>query len=234
MDIIQSYKYLKIQDLPSEDRPREKLKEKGASILSNAELLAILLGSGVQNMTSIDLAKQLLKTQEHSLRSLSKCSLKELTKHRGIGYAKAAIITSALELSKRISKEALVEKPSIKSTAMAYRVLKPHFLGKMVEEFWIVLLNRHHKLIKSHQVSKGGLAHSSVDPRVVFKLALESHAHGIILAHNHPSGHLNPSSEDISLTELLLQGGDYLGVKVIDHLIVSDDHYFSFRDHALI
>jgi DNA repair protein RadC len=227
------YKYLKIHDLAVEDRPREKLISQGAATLSNAELLAILLGSGVQNMTSIDLAKHLLKAQDHRLSNLAKRSVQELIQYRGIGHAKAAIIASAMELSKRMEEKHAV-RPRIQDSRSAYELIKPHLVGKLTEECWIMLVNRQSKLIKNYQISKGGLAKTTIDPKVIFKIALEYYAHGIILAHNHPSGNPNPSSADIDLTTTILQGGKYLDIKVLDHLIVTDENYFSFCDNSLI
>ena len=229
-----SYKYLKIQDLAKEDRPREKLITKGASVLSNAELIAILLGSGTQNITSIDLAKQLLKSEDHCLGRLCKRSVQELTKYHGIGYAKAATIASAIELSKRIKEDITLSKPIMKSSEAAYHLVKSHFVNKVAEEAWVMLFNRRNQLIKNHQVSKGGLATTTMDPKVVFKAALDHHAHAIIITHNHPSGDLRPSELDMEVTTNLLHGAKYLGITLHDHLIITESAYFSFRDNALL
>lgn len=227
------YKYLKIRDLAEGDRPREKLISQGPASLSNAELLAILLGSGVQNMTSIDLAKHVLKTQDDRLSNLGKRSVQELTQYRGIGHAKAAIIASAIELSKRMG-EKHIAKPPIQGSRAAYELIKPHLESKLTEECWVMLLNRQCKLLKNHQISRGGLAKTTIDPKVVFKVALEYHAHAIIIAHNHPSGNLKPSAADIDVTTTILQGGKYLDIKVLDHLIVTEEGYFSFCDNSLM
>lgn len=228
------YKYLKIRELAVEDRPREKLISQGAGMASNAELLAILIGSGTQNMTSIDLAKHLLKGEDGHLITLSKRSVQELTKYRGIGLAKAATIVSAMELGRRLQEGQKQDKPKIKDPLSAYKLIKPYLSGKLTEECWVMLLSRNSKLIKNYQISRGGLAKTVIDPKVVFKAALEYHAHAIILAHNHPSGNLNPSAADIELTQNLLKGGKYLDIKILDHLIVTEESYFSFSDNNLI
>ena len=227
------YKYLKIRDLAEGDRPREKLISKGPATLSDAELLAILLGSGIQNMTSIDLAKHVLKAQDDRLSNLGKRSVQELTQYRGIGHAKAAIIASAIELGRRMGQKKTL-KPPIQSARTAYELIKPHLEGKITEECWVMLLNRQRRLIKNYQVSKGGLAKTTIDPKVIFKVALEYHAHAMIIAHNHPSGNLNPSAADIDVTTALLEGGKYLDIRVLDHLIVTEEGYFSFCDHSLM
>lgn len=231
---IQNYKYLKIHDLAQEDRPREKLILQGAHTLSNAELIAILLGSGMQNITSIDLAKHLLKAENHRLSNIAKRTIQELTQHRGIGPAKATTIVSAMELSKRLAKSKIEEKQKIKNARTAYEAIKPHLAHKLVEEAWIMLLNRHSKLIRNYQVSKGGLAKTTIDPKVIFKVALEYHAHALIIAHNHPSGNPEPSAADIDLTTYLLHGAKYLDIKIIDHLILTEDDFFSFADNGLL
>lgn len=234
MDMLESYKYQKIHDLAAEDRPREKLVAQGAALLSNAELLAILLGSGVQNMTSIDLAKYVLKGQDQSLHKLGKLSIQELVRYRGIGYAKAAIIASAIELSRRLQVPSKAEKKPIKSSRAAYELIRHHFINKLTEECWVMLLNHDSRLLKNHQISKGGLTRTTVDPRVVFKVALDHHATRIVLVHNHPSGNLNPSRADVEVTDRLLKGSKYLGIELFDHLIVTQNTYYSFRADGLI
>lgn len=228
------YKYLKIRELAVEDRPREKLISQGPSMVTTAELLGILIGSGIQNMTSVDLARHLLKGQEGRLKTLAKCSVQELVKYRGIGLAKATIIVSAMELGRRLQEKKKECKPKISDPLSAYHLVRPCFSGKITEECWVMLIDRRSKLIKNHQVSKGGLAKTAIDPKVVFKAALEYHAHGIIMAHNHPSGNPNPSSSDLEITQNLLKAGKYLDIKILDHLILTDDSYFSFLDNHLL
>ncbi|MEM7361684.1 MAG: DNA repair protein RadC [Bacteroidota bacterium] len=231
---VESYKYLTINELAIEDRPREKLITQGAHALSNAELLAILLGSGLQNVTSIDLAKHLLKAEDHCLNNIAKRSIQELTRHRGIGPAKATTIASAMELGKRLAHAQPKRKPKIKSAKAAYEIIRPYLADKVIEEAWIMLLNRQSRLIKSHQVSKGGLAKTTIDPRVIFKTALEYHAHALIMVHNHPSGDLRPSGADIDMTTFLVKGAHYLDIKIIDHLILTTESYFSFAENGLL
>ena len=228
------YRYLKVRDLAERDRPREKLFSLGSDALSNAELLAILIGSGIQQMTSIDLAKFLLNAQNNSLSNLSKLSVQELKNYRGIGEAKAASIKSALEISKRLSSDKEELSPKIQSSRAAYELIKPCLLGKVTEEFWVMLINRGNRLIKNYQVSKGGLAKTSADPKVIFKSALEYYAHSLILVHNHPSGNPKPSKADILLTQELLQGAKLLGIQILDHIIFTDTEYVSFADESLI
>lgn len=231
---VNHYKYLKIRELATQDRPREKLITQGAAYLSNAELLAILIGSGIQNMTSIDLAKHLLKTHNNSLIALSKRTIEELTKYKGIGKAKATIIISAIELSKRMEQTSPTLQPKIEDPLTAYQLIKPYLAHKLTEECWITLLNRNSKLIKNHQISIGGLTKTTIDPKIIFKVALEYQAHGIVLSHNHPSGNPNPSQADLELTQNLLKGAKYLGIKILDHLILTENSYFSFANHNLI
>ena len=233
-DHYTSKKYLKIRDLAAEDRPREKLLLQGAHSLSNAELLAILIGSGTQHLTSVDLAKQLLHTQQNSLTTLAKRSTQELKTYRGIGPAKAAIIASAMELTKRIKKTRTPATPKITTSRSAYQLLRPKLADKLTEECWIILLTRNRNLIQLKQISKGGITRTTVDPKVIFKAALEYHAPALILAHNHPSGNPNPSSADIILTDNLTKAGQHLEITLLDHLILTENAYFSFLDKGLI
>lgn len=228
------YTYLKIRDLAFEDRPRERLIAQGSASLSNAELLAILLGSGTHRMTSIDLAKQLLKAQNHCLDTLAKQSVQELIRYRGIGYAKASTIVGAMALSRRIRSYKASVKPIIRDSRTAYDLLKVHLAHKRIEEAWMILLNRQNKLIRIEQISQGGLAKTTIDPKVVFKIALDYHAHAIILAHNHPSGGKQPSKTDIDLTTNLVRGSRYLHITLFDHLIITSEGYFSFKDDGII
>jgi len=224
---------LKIQELAEVDRPREKLLQKGPSALSEAELLAILLRSGTKDLSAIGLAQAILKYHDNSLNELSKSSPQDLQRFKGIGVAKAVAIASALELGRRKNYE-VVEKPKIHCSKDLYTLMKVELMGKLVEEFWVVLLTRSHFVIRKILVSKGGTAQLAVDPKVVFKQALEYHAASIVLVHNHPSNNPQPSEVDILLTERLVKGGKILDLPILDHLIFTDRTYFSFTDEHLV
>jgi DNA repair protein RadC len=225
--------YLPITSWALEDRPREKLLEKGKEALSDAELIAILLGTGTRAMSAVDLAKAILQKADNDLNSLAKLSLKDLQKIKGIGQAKAITIASALELGRRRKDIEIKKKIDIiNGSQIVYELMKPHLLDAQVEEFWIILLNRANNVIKKQKISQGGVSGTVADPKVIFKYALEETASGIILIHNHPSGNLKPSQEDISLTQKLKEGAKLLDMVVLDHLIFANTGYFSFVDNG--
>lgn len=228
-----AYTYLKIQDWNKEDRPREKLITMGRHTLSNVELLAILIRSGTQHVSAVDLAQHILKAHDYNLNELAKRSVEELLKFKGIGQAKAVTIVSAMELATRRSNKADTIK-KINASKYAYTLMKPKLLGKLTEEFWIILLNRNNHVIKTCQISKGGLSKTIVDPKMVFKSALEHSASGIILVHNHPSGNPKPSQQDIGLTKNLENGSHILDIKILDHIIFTENSYFSFADEGIL
>ena len=224
---------LKIRDWAKQDRPREKLMQKGVNSLTDTELIAILLGSGTKNLSVVNLAQSLLKHHNHDLRELSKCSVKELQKFKGIGEAKAITIVSAMELSRRRKKDTL-SKPRINKSEDVYQLMQAELTDKLIEEFWIILLTRANYVIKKHLVSSGGPARLGVDPKIIFKIALEYSAANIILVHNHPSNNPRPSKRDIELTERLIEVGKKLDLPVLDHVIFTEDRYFSFVDEHLL
>lgn len=226
--------YMSITQWAEEDRPREKLEMKGKAALSDAELIAILLGSGTRSESAVDVAKQLLRRVDHDLNALAKLSLRDLQKTRGIGQAKAVTIISALELGRRRRETEPVRRPQITCSRDAYEVMRPHLLDLPVEQFWVVLLDRANHVVRSLRVSEGGVSGTVADPKVIFKAALEHMASGVILVHNHPSGNLQPSEADRHLTRKLRDGGLVLDVQVLDHLIVSDHRYLSFADEGLL
>eukprot|EP01132_Coremiostelium_polycephalum_P000155 gene155-208_t len=233
-DLPPEVSYLKIQELAKEDRPREKLIYKGPRVLSEAELLGILLGSGTKNLSAIGLAQSILKHHNYDLNELAKRSVKELQKFKGIGEAKAVAIVSAMELSRRRTSNTPQQQPRIISSFDAYELMKADLLDKVVEEFWIITLTRANYVIKKHLISSGGTAQLAVDPKVVFKTAIDHYAAGIVLVHNHPSQHPKPSRLDIQLTERLVTGGRILDVPIIDHIIFAGSSYFSFADEHLV
>lgn len=225
---------MNIKSWSPEDRPREKLLLKGTTALSDAELIAILLGSGTAKLSAVDVAKKVLAYVENNLDALAKLSVKELMKAKGIGEARAITIVAAMELGRRRKEQLPEEKPKLDSSISAFNIIKGDLQDLPHEEFWVLLLNRAHRLIKKKRVSEGGVSGTVADPKIIFKLALEELASGIIVAHNHPSGNLKPSANDISLTKKLKEAGKVLEIDVLDHLIIGHQQYFSFTDEGLI
>lgn len=223
-----------IKSWSEDDRPREKLLHKGKAALSDAELLAILIGSGSREESAVDLCKRILRDQDHQLKQLSKTSIEKLQTYKGIGEAKAISIVAALELGKRHGNAELPIFPKITSSRDAYKVLKTVIADLAHEEFWALLLDNSNKVINKHQASKGGITSTIVDMRLIFKKALSCGAVAIILAHNHPSGTLKPSRLDIQLTERIKKAAELIDFKVLDHIIVTEKSYFSFADEQLL
>ena len=216
------------------DQPREKLRDKGKASLSDAELVAILIGSGSKNESAVDLSKRILASVDNNLNALGKLSLKQLMVFKGIGEAKAISIAAALELGRRRGGEALVQKQKITSSQSVFHIMQP-LLGELPhEEFWIIYLNNSNKIIQKNQLSKGDITGTLVDVRLVLKNALEVGATGLILVHNHPSGTLKPSEADKQLTRKLKLAGESLDIKVLDHVIITEKAYFSFADEAIL
>jgi DNA repair protein RadC len=226
--------FLNIKNWAAEDRPREKLLLKGKSALSDAELIAILLGTGTTTQSAVDLAKNVLQNAGNNLHDLARLTVKDLTKVKGIGEAKAITIVAALELGRRRKELEPEEKPKIGSSRDAYEIVKSELLDIPHEEFWVLLLNRANRVIRKMQISQGGVAGTVADPKIIFKLALEELASGIILAHNHPSGNLNASQADIDLTKKIKEAGKLLEIQVLDHLIIAGQKYFSFTDEGMM
>jgi DNA repair protein RadC len=227
-------KALSIKSWSPEDRPREKLILKGKSVLSDAELVAILLGSGTTTLSAVDLAKKVLQQAGNNLHELARMTVKDLIKTKGVGEVKALTIVAALELGRRRKELEVNERPKITGSRDVYDIIKADLLDIPHEEFWILLLNRANRVVKKWQISQGGIAGTVADPKLIFKLALDELASGIILAHNHPSGNLSASQADLDLTRKLKEGGKLLDIQVLDHLIVAGQKYFSFADEGLI
>ncbi|WP_353483959.1 DNA repair protein RadC [Haliscomenobacter sp.] len=226
---------LSIKSWAEEDRPREKLLLKGKKQLTDAELLAIILGSGNRDESALGLAKRILQAYAADLNELGRSSIRELTERfNGVGEAKAISIIAALELGQRRKLLSLQNRPLISSSKEAYLALAPLLMDLDTEEFWILLLNQANRMIGREKISAGGLAITSVDSRVVFKKALESNATSIVLCHNHPSGNLRPSQADLDLTQRMRKAGEQLEILVQDHLIVSEAGYYSFADEGII
>lgn len=213
-----------------EDRPREKMLGKGCSALTDAELIAILLGKGRVGENAVALAQRILRSVDNNLHELAKRSLPELQKFEGVGEAKAVAIAAALELGRRRQLSDLRERPRIGCSRDAYNAIAPNLVDLHHEEFWLLMLNRANEVYARHQLSAGGAAGTVVDVKQVFKAAIEARAAGIIAIHNHPSGSLTPSQADLSLTQKLRKAGEVLDLPLLDHLIVSERGFYSFAD----
>jgi DNA repair protein RadC len=223
-----------LRDWSPQDLPREKLIHKGTSALSDAELISLLLGSGTRTSSSVELGKRVLQCANNNLHELARMTVKDLIRVSGIGHIKAMAIVAALELGRRRRELSPESRPRLSKSADAFDLLKPVLLDIPHEEFWIILVNRANRLIKFSQVSQGGVAGTVADPKIIFKMALEELASGIILAHNHPSGNLSASPADIELTRKLSAGARLLEIQVLDHIILAGQKYFSFADEGLI
>lgn len=226
--------YFPIRHWSEDDRPREKLLLKGKAALSDAELIAILIGSGSRNESAVDLSKRILKSVDNNLNALGKSTINQLLQFKGIGEAKAITIQAAMELSRRRRTEEAVELFKITSSHAVFDVMQP-LIGELAhEEFWIIYLNNANKIISKFQLSKGGITGTLVDVRLVFKTALAQGAVGIILAHNHPSGTLKPSESDKQITQKLKIAGEQLDIKILDHVIITETSYYSFSDEGIL
>jgi len=223
-----------IKNWSQDDQPREKLRDKGKATLSDAELVAILIGSGNREESAVALCKRILANVDNNLSELGKLSIKQLMEFKGIGEAKAITIVAALELGRRRRGEEALEKKKITSSVSVFELMQP-IIGELPhEEFWIIYMNNSNKVLQKNQLSKGGITGTLVDIRLALKNALEVGATGIILAHNHPSGTLKPSVADKQLTVKLSIASKSLDIKVLDHLIVTEKAYFSFADEGVL
>lgn len=223
-----------IKNWNEDDRPREKMLLKGRIALSDAELVAILISSGSRNESAVSLSQRILASVDNNLSELGRLSITELMEFKGIGQAKAISIAAATELGRRRRTGEALERKKITSSNSVFEFIQP-IIGELPhEEFWILYLNNSNKIIKSAQLSKGGITGTVVDVRLAFKEALQLGAVGIILTHNHPSGTLKPSHADIQLTKKLKIAGDSLDIKVLDHLIITEKAYFSFADENML
>lgn len=227
-------KKLTIKSWALDDRPREKLVAKGSSSLSAAELIAILISSGNRQESAVDLSKRILKSVHNNIHELAKLSLVKLIVFKGIGQAKAIAIITALELGKRRQLETFIEYPKISSSKQVFSMMQPLVGTLPHEEFWVLYLNNSNKVLSKFQISKGGITATLVDVRLLFKKAIEIGAVAIIICHNHPSGKINPSTEDKNLTKKIKLGGMSLDIKLLDHLIITEKSYFSFADNGEI
>ncbi|OGX82762.1 RadC family protein [Hymenobacter coccineus] len=225
---------LGIKSWAEEDRPREKLMAKGRAALSDAELIAILLGSGTVKLSAVDVAKLMLQGVGNDLNELARQSVKQLCRHPGIGEAKAISVVAALELGRRRKEADAPARTTITCSRDIYNLVRPSLMDLSHEEFWVILLNRANVVMRKVAVSQGGVAGTVADPKMIFKEALEQLASSIILVHNHPSGNRQPSAADLALTKKLRQAGDFLDLPVLDHLIYTDRGYYSFADEGVL
>jgi DNA repair protein RadC len=223
-----------IKSWAEEDRPREKLLQKGRAALSDAELMAILLGSGTARLSAVDVAKLILNAVQNDLNELARLSVKELMRHKGIGEAKAITIVAALELGRRRKESAAAQRTTITCSADIYNLVRSNLQDLPHEEFWVVLLNRANVVMRKLPISVGGVAGTVADPKLIFKHALEQLASSVILVHNHPSGNRQPSAADIALTRKVKEAGKFLDLPVLDHLIYTDLGYYSFADEGIL
>lgn len=217
-----------------DDRPREKLRSKGAENLSDSELLAILIHHGTRDKTALDLAREVLKLGKNGLSGLGKLSVKEFTKVKGIGEAKAITIAAALEIGRRRQASLFLEKPVVKYSGEIARFLQALLKDHHHEVFVVVFLNRANRINHYEIISEGGITGTVADPRIILKKALEEDAVSIILCHNHPSGNLLPSRADEELTRKIKEASGYFDIKVLDHIIVSEEGYYSFADEGIL
>lgn len=223
-----------IKNWATEDRPREKMLEKGRETLSDAELIAILIGSGNSNESAVDLSRRILRDVDDNLIQLSQLNINDLTRYNGIGEAKAVSILAALELGRRRRFAEVSTQAFIKNSKDAFEYFYMRMADIEHEQFWVMLLNPANKVIKLAKVSDGGINGTSADPKRIFKIALENNATAMMLCHNHPSGNVLPSDHDKVLTHNIINGGKLLEIKILDHIIIGIDKYFSFADSGLI
>jgi DNA repair protein RadC len=226
--------HISIKNLAEDDRPREKLLTKGKQALSDAELIAILITSGSRNETAVQLSLRILASYSNNLNELAKLSINDLKKFKGIGEAKAITIIAALELGRRRKEVDVQKQDVVKTSKDAYAHIAPKLSDLPHEEFWILLLNRNNKIIRTELVGRGGVSGTVADVRLILKSAVEHLASSIVLSHNHPSGNLQPSKEDINLTQKVKQAATLFDIQVIDHIIVGDANYYSFADEGLL
>ena len=225
---------MSIKSLAEDDRPREKFLLKGKDALSDSELLAIIMGSGNRTESAVELARRILNSVDNNWHNLSKLSIKDLMKFKGVGEVKAISIVTSLEIGRRRAAQEVPERAKIENAISAFKVFSPFISDLQTEEFWAVFLNQNNEVVYKTCLTKGGINESVVDVRILFKTALENFATGIIVAHNHPSGSLKPSNADVSITKKISEAGTLLNVKLLDHLIVAQNQYFSFAEEGLL
>lgn len=225
---------MSIKFLAEDDRPREKFLLKGKNSLSDAELLAIIMGSGNREDSAVELGRKILNSVENNWHNLSLLQISDLMKFKGVGEAKAISIATALEIGRRRAAQEVPEKIQIGESKDIYKVLQPYLSDLRTEEFWAIFLNQNNRILGKSKLSSGGINQSVVDVRILFKTALEHFATGIAIAHNHPSGNLKPSHDDLKITKQVSEAGKILNIQLLDHLIIAQNSYFSFADENLL
>lgn len=229
-----SNKHLNIKSWAEQDRPREKFLKKGKSALTDAELIALLIGSGSRSESAVQLSQRILNSAEHNLNQLGKLSVSDLMRFKGIGEAKAITIAAAMELGRRRKESDSIQKRKITSSQTAFEEMEDVLADLPHEEFWVLYLNRANEVIQRVNISKGGVSGTIADVKIILKQALEVLASSLIISHNHPSGNLTPSQADISLTKKIAEAAKNIDMKLLDHIIVGNASYFSFADEGLI
>lgn len=225
---------MSIKSLAEDDRPREKFLLKGKSAVSDSELLAIIMGSGNREESAVELARRILNSVENNWHRLSQLSIKDLTKFKGVGEAKAISIATALEIGNRKSQQEVLKREQIASSKDIFEVLQPHLSDLSTEEFWAIFLNHQNKILYKTCLFRGGIAGSVADVRVIFKTALEHFSTRIIVAHNHPAGSLSPSRQDIDITNKIKESGKLLEIELLDHVIIAQNKYYSFKEEGIL
>lgn len=225
-------KRLTIRDWAEDDRPREKLLNKGAAALSDAELFAILIGSGNKNESAVELCKRILGDNHNNLNELARLSITDLAKYKGIGEAKAISIVAALEIGKRRKTNEVLERTKITQSSNLFELFEPALLDLNHEEFWVAFMNGANKVLETKRLTQGGMKQTVVDVSMLLRMALERSAHAVAVAHNHPSGENYPSREDLQITQKIKTGCDAIGVRLLDHIIIAGGRYYSFADEG--
>ena len=231
---MKEHKKTSIKNWAVEDRPREKIITKGLDSLSDAELIAILIGSGNREESAVELSRRILQHVNNNLNELGKLSMAELQKNKGIGEAKAITIIAALELGRRRKRSDIQNKKSIKDSRDIVDIFQTKLGDLPHEEFWILLLNRSNRIIHTEKISQGGVSGTVIDNRIILKIAIEKLASSIILCHNHPSGNIKPSNEDIAITKRISDASKLIDIQILDHIIVTDNGYYSFADEGML
>ncbi len=223
-----------LKNLATDDRPREKLLLKGIAALSDAELIAILIGSGNKNETAVELAQRILSDHQNNLNETARLSINELQRYKGIGEAKAISVVAAMELGKRREISKVIERKQIKSSKDIFEIFSKKLGDLPYEEFWLITLNRANKITELRKVSSGGTTGTITDVKIILKAAIEKTASSIIVCHNHPSGNVEPSSSDINVTNKLKAACELVDISFLDHLIVSYNSFYSFKDKGML
>ena len=225
-------KRLTIREWAEDDRPREKLLNKGAPALSDAELLAILVSSGIKEESAVELCKRILSDNHNNLNELARLSISDLEKYKGIGEAKAISIVAALEIGKRRKTSDALDRKKITQSSDLFELFEPILLDLNHEEFWVAFMNGANKVLDTKRLTQGGMRQTVVDVPMLLRMGLERSSHAIAVAHNHPSGENYPSKEDLSITQKIKTGCEAVGIRLLDHIIIAGGKYYSFADEG--